>query len=111
MARVIIDLAQRDSDTLPMTIHAFRLTPNTAVVAVPGQMFVELGLEIKRRSPFPVTLVYNLTDDVVGYIPTRKAHEEGSYEVINSRITPGTGEKMVDAAVTLLKKLHSNTNQ
>ena len=109
LARVMIDLAQRDSDTLPMTVRAVRLTSDTAVVTAPGQMFVELGLEIKRRSPFPVTLVYNLTDDVVGYIPTRKGHEEGSYEVINSRITPGTGEKMVDTAVELLDKLHSDS--
>ncbi len=106
LARVILDLADRDSDRLPMTIRAIRLSDRAAVIATPGQMFVELGLEIKRRSPFPVTLIYNLTDDVIGYIPTRKGHEEGSYEVINSRIAPGTGEMMAEKAVALLQRLH-----
>ena len=40
----------------------------------------------------------------------RKAFAEGSYETINSRIQPGGGEMMLDAAVRLLKELAEKTD-
>jgi neutral ceramidase len=38
-------------------------------------------------------------------VPTVKAFKEGSYETVNSRIQPGGGEKLVEAAARLLKDL------
>ena len=38
-----------------------------ALVSAPGELFVELGLEIKRRSPFGQTMVLELANDSVGY--------------------------------------------
>jgi hypothetical protein len=38
-------------------------------------------------------------------LPTLKAFQEGSYEVINSRVKPGGGEAMVEMAVKMLKQL------
>jgi neutral ceramidase len=75
------------------------------VVGLPGEVFVDLGLAIKQASPFATTLVIELCQDDPSYIPTRKAFAEGSYETVNSRIAPGGGELMVDAAVQLLKEL------
>jgi neutral ceramidase len=62
-------------------------------------------LAIKAASPFKTTLVIELMNDDVAYIPTRRAFDEGNYEVVNSRIEPGTGEKLVEAAIGLLKEL------
>ncbi|MHC4169748.1 MAG: neutral/alkaline non-lysosomal ceramidase N-terminal domain-containing protein, partial [Planctomycetota bacterium] len=69
------------------------------------EVFVDLGLAIKRASPFEHTLLIELCQDAPGYIPTRKAFAEGSYETVNSRIAPGGGEKMAEAAIRLLKEL------
>ena len=82
-----------------------RLHPDLAVVLLPGEVFAELGLAIKRRSPFRHTLVIQLSNDNPAYIPTDKAFKEGSYETVNSRIEPGGGEKLVEAAVDLLTRL------
>lgn len=80
-----------------------------ALVGLPGEIFVELGLAIKERSPFETTLVASLANDYVGYVPTRRAQEEeGGYETWASRSAlpeAGTGEKMVETAVRLLDKL------
>jgi hypothetical protein len=46
-----------------------------------------------------------LCNDAPGYIPTKKAFSEGSYETVNSRIASGGGEKLVEAAVRLLENL------
>ena len=74
-------------------------------MGLPGEIFVELGLAIKRRSPFKTTIVIELCNDAPGYLPTRKAFVEGSYETVNSRIESGGGEALVEAAVELLEAL------
>lgn len=92
-----------------LEIQAIRLSHDTAIVVLPGEVFVELGLAIKAASPFPHTLIIELSKSDVGYVPTEKAVKEGSYETINSVIQPGGGEKMVEIAVDCLKKLAQET--
>jgi hypothetical protein len=101
----IFDLALRKDDSIPLEVQAFRLSPDVAIVTLPAEVFVELGLAIKRASPFKTTLVIELANDDPAYIPTKKAFAEGSYETVNSRVIPGSGERMVEAAVKLLKEL------
>ncbi len=90
-----------------MDIHVFRLDNDTAIVTLPHEIFVELGLAIKRTSPFKNTFVLSLCNGIDFYVPTQKAYAEGSYEVVNSRVKLGAGELLVDAATALLKELKS----
>lgn len=106
-AAKITDLQNRGTKTLPLEVQAFRLGPELAIVTLPGEIFVELGLAIKQDSPFKTTLVIELANDAPGYIPTRKAFAEGSYETVNSRVQSGGGEALVEAAGRLLKELNS----
>jgi neutral ceramidase len=101
----IMDVQARGGSTISLEVQAFRLSDEVAVVGLPGEVFVEHGLAIKKASPFPVTLVIELCQDDVAYVPTRKAFAEGSYETVNSRIAPGGGEAMTDLAIRLLKEL------
>jgi hypothetical protein len=99
-----LDLADRRA-LYPMEVQVFRLDADTAIVCLPCEIFVELGLAIKQASPFKRTLVIEICNDRPSYVPTRKAFGEGSYEVTNARVKPGGGEMLVDAAVKLLKQL------
>jgi len=101
----ILSLDLRGGEAAALEVQAFRLSKDVALVALPGEVFVELGLAIKRASPFPTTLVVELCNDSPEYVPTKQAFAEGSYEITNSRIAPGGGEMLVDAAVRLLKEL------
>ncbi len=102
----VVDLNDNyPSGKVALEVQAFRLSPNVAIVTLPGEVFVELGLAIKKASPFRTTLVVELANDIPSYIPTRKAFGEGSYEIVNSRVAPGGGELMVEAAIGLLKRL------
>lgn len=106
----IVAVQQRPGKTLPMEVQVFRLSGDAAVVGLPGEVFVDLGLAIKQASPFTTTIVIELCNDAPAYVPTRKAFAEGSYETVNSRIQPGSGEKLVQAAVKLLNQLHAESN-
>jgi hypothetical protein len=101
----ILAIEMRRSRTIPLEVQVFRLSRDVAIVGLPGEVFVDLGLAIKRASPFATTLVIELCQDAPGYIPTKKAFAEGSYETVNSRIAPGGGEMMAEAAISLLREL------
>ena len=80
-----------------------------AIVGVPGEFFTLLGQEIKRRSPYRYTYVFELANDYVGYIPDKVAFDRGGYQVwmgLHSFLAPGSGEMIVDEAVRLLDQLH-----
>jgi hypothetical protein len=99
------ELLERDGPNLKAEIHGFRLADEVAIVTLPHEIFVELGMEIKSRSPFSQTIVITMANDMDFYIPTRKAFAEGSYEIDTSPLRPGAGELLVDATVELLNEL------
>jgi len=93
---------------LPLEVQVFKISDQLAIVGLPGEVFVELGLAIRESSPFKTTLVIELTNSHIAYVPTRKAFAQGSYETTNSRLAPYGGEMMVESAVGLLQELYSN---
>jgi hypothetical protein len=96
---------QKHDGQLPQEIQAIRLDRDTAIVTLPHEVFVELGMAIKAASPFRTTLVISLANDLDFYIPTRRAFEEGHYEPTTCPLEPGCGELLVQAAGKLLNEL------
>ncbi|MBS0204924.1 MAG: neutral/alkaline non-lysosomal ceramidase N-terminal domain-containing protein [Planctomycetes bacterium] len=92
-------------ESLPVEVTVIALGQDVAMVFLPGEVFVELGLAIKQASPFRTTMVVELSNCVETiYIPHRAAFAGGSYEVTNSATQPGSGEMLVEAAVSLLRE-------
>ena len=89
-----------------------------AIVAVNGEPFAELALEIKRRSPFEKTLFLGYSNGCLGYLPTPEAFDEGGMEVRESYQnymlpTPFTrewGPAVVSNALELLDELASSSD-
>jgi hypothetical protein len=92
-------------DTIPLDVQVFRVSQDTAIVALPCEIFVEHGMEIKNLSPFDNTLIVTLANTTGGYVPNRKAYAQGEYEVETAQLAPGGGEMMVEAAVEMLHQL------
>lgn len=94
--------------TIPLEVQVFQLGEETAIVGLPGEVFVDLGLTIKRLSPYRQTIVIELanSNDPI-YIPTRLSYQGGGYEPMNSVIQPGGGEAMVAEAIRLLREVKS----
>lgn len=92
-------------DSLPVGVTVMTIGRDIAIVCLPGEVFVELGLTIKQGSPFKTTLVIELSNHVESiYIPNRAAYVGGSYEVTNSALQPGGGEILVETALGLLRE-------
>ncbi len=102
------DLAPHKGEERKTWVQAVRIG-DVAVVGVPAEFFTVLGQDVKRRSPFRYTYVFELANDYIGYVPDRKGHELGGYQTwtgLHSYVPPGTGEMIVDQAVSLLEDLH-----
>jgi hypothetical protein len=85
-----------------------------ALVGVPGEFFTFLGQEIKRRSPYRYTYVFELANDYVGYVPDARAYDRGGYQVwtgLHSYLEKGSGETIVDTAVGLLDELYGKRRE
>ncbi len=91
-------------------IHVI-LLGDLAIVFVPGEMFAEFGIEIKKRSPFKHTFVVELLSESVGYVPTIKAYEEGGYQpAVGTRLAPGGGELIMEKALALLEEIKDRSS-
>ncbi|MEI6500149.1 MAG: hypothetical protein WCP21_03875, partial [Armatimonadota bacterium] len=91
-------------DEVVAIVQALRIGDG-AIAATPSETFAQLGLDIKARSPYAMTAVAELCNDIIGYVPTREAFEQGAYETFRSRwarVVPGSGEAMVEALVAML---------
>jgi neutral ceramidase len=84
---------------------------DVAIVGVPAEFFTKLGMDIKRQSPFKNTVVAELSNDWVGYVGDRDAYKLGGYQLWmghHSYAEPGTGERIVDQCVAMLRELASS---
>jgi hypothetical protein len=91
---------------LEVPVNAARIGP-FAIASNAGELFVEWGLAIKQRSPFPYTVVAELTNDHIGYEPTREAFQQQGYETLvgANQVSLAGIEALVDTAVQLLDAL------
>lgn len=101
-------LAPRQGETRKTWVQGI-VIGDIAIVGVPGEFFTGLGQEIKRKSPYRSTYVFELANDYIGYVPDRKAFELGGYQTwtgLHSFLEPGAGEMIVDESVKILRELH-----
>jgi len=97
-ARRTLALAQA-GETLKVPLQAIRIG-DIAICAVPFETFVETGLDLKRRSPFPRTIVVGIANGYNGYLPTPEHHKLGGYET-----WLGTNKVQEDTSVILTDHL------
>jgi len=104
--RILDTLAHKDTP-LEVEVQAIAFSDDFAIVSLPGEIFVELGLALKKASPFKHTFIAELANGSIGYIPNRAAYPEGKYEIVSARCAEGSGEMLVETVVKMLKELHT----
>ncbi len=102
----VLDTVARHGKPVEAEVQVIALGDKIAWVALPGEVFTELGAAIKQASPFPLTIVVELAHGPVTYLPNAAAFPQGNYEVVTSRVAQGSGEALVAAAKQLLNEIH-----
>lgn len=78
------------------------------VVAIPCEVFVEIGLDIKKRSPLKPTFTISLANGYNGYLPTPEHHALGGYETWRARssyLETNASPKIVETVMRLLQQM------
>ncbi|OWK47075.1 hypothetical protein [Fimbriiglobus ruber] len=94
-------------DTVKVPLQALRIG-DLGIVAIPCEVFTEIGLEIKKKSPIQRTFTIELANGYNGYLPTPAQHKLGGYETWRARssyLEVGASEKIVPAVLKLLDKV------
>jgi len=81
---------------------------DTLLIGLPGEIFVQIGLDIKSGSRFNHTFVIGYASGNIGYVPTEEALREGGYEVTASEFGLEGVEKLEEAALNLVKRMNAS---
>ena len=71
-------------DEVPVKLQVMRIG-DLSIAAIPCEVFVEIGLDLKQRSPFDGHFTISLANGYNGYLPTAQHHVWGGYETWRAR--------------------------
>ena len=103
----ILEMLDKKDKPLLAEVQVIAISDEVAIVALPGEIFVELGLALKKASPFKHTFIAELSNGSIGYVPNQEAYPQGNYEIVSARGEAGSGEKLVEVALKLLGEVKS----
>lgn len=83
-------------------VQVFRLDPQTAIVGLPGEPFIEIADELRQRSGLSNLIVAGYCNEAVGYIPVAAEFPDDGYEVGCARYEPRAAERLIEAALSAL---------
>jgi hypothetical protein len=90
--------------TVKVKLQALRIG-ELGIAAIPCEVFVEIGLEIKKKSPLKPTFTIELANGYNGYLPTPKQHGLGGYETWRARSSYLEVEAAPKITATVLRLL------
>jgi hypothetical protein len=82
-AREAVKLADYP-DEVPVKLQVHRIG-DLSIAAIPCEVFVEIGLDLKESSPFTRHFTISLANGYNGYLPTPEHHALGGYETWRAR--------------------------
>lgn len=90
------------SDTLRLPLATLLINQRIALMAMPGEPFVDFQIDWRNRCPVPDALFMGYSNADFGYLPTVAAAARGGYGAASTttRVEVGAGERMVIQALT-----------
>ena len=78
------------------------------ILGLPGEVLVEVGLQIKKRAGLEKLFIVTLSNDAIGYVCHEAAYDEGGYEPAGAtNLAKGAGELMIEHALELIDQIKS----
>ncbi|MHB9068575.1 MAG: hypothetical protein ACYC4B_32800 [Pirellulaceae bacterium] len=102
------EMKQNEEAAYQYFFTGIRIGDDFAIVTNANELFCEIGMRIKARSPFRHTMVAEQTNGAHGYVPTAKAFEGGAYETWfgeHSYLTTRAGEIIEKESLDILDSL------
>lgn len=92
-------------DEISIEIFVVKIN-NNIIVCLTSEIFAEIALEIKSKSPFRNTIVFKLSNGCLpGYVCTKDAFNDGGYESSTALLSYETGAKFVTEFLNILNNI------
>ncbi len=76
------------------------------ILGLPGEILVEVGMEIRKKAGIEKLLIATVANDTVGYVCHSRAYDEGGYEPDSANIlAKGAGEILARESLALLEEI------
>jgi neutral ceramidase len=76
------------------------------ILGLPGEVLVEVGLQIKKKADFENLFIVTLSNDAIGYVCHSAAYDEGGYEPTGAtNLAKGAGEIMIEKTLDLIEQI------
>ncbi len=75
---------------------------DTVFVTFPGEVFTEIGLKVKQRSPLENTFIFGLAGAFDNYLPTAEEYKEEGYATLITPYSPNAEQVLIDTSLELI---------
>jgi hypothetical protein len=108
---VMLDFLNKTKPIVDAEVQCIKVGP-TCFVSNPAEYFVQYGLDIKKDSRHPFTFPCELSNGIVGYVPTEEAFgpNGGGYETrltAYSNLEVSAGRQMANKGIELANQMHA----
>jgi hypothetical protein len=93
-------------ENIDVIMQTFRIG-DLGIAAIPFEVFTEIGLEIKAKSPFKPSFTIELANGSYGYLPTPEQHQLGGYETWmgTNKVEKEASQKIVTEILKLFNQV------
>ena len=100
----IMDVDKKEK-SLTTEIQVLRIG-DIYILGLPGEILVEIGLEIKNKAGIENLFIISLSNDAIGYVCPRGAYKEGGYEPERgTNLAEGAGEIITKQALNIINQM------
>ncbi len=101
----IRNMAKHD-DFHDIPISALAIGPDLAFGGFPGEPFNDIGVEVRKGSPFKMTILSCLTNGSRGYFPFSDSYKQGGYEAATPPNPPTAADDLLAGQLKQPRELH-----
>jgi neutral ceramidase len=91
------------SGTIRLPVRFTIFNDDLALWSAPVELFCEISMSVRSRSPFPHTFYFGYANGWLGYLATRQAFSEGGYETQTNPFTNQVEDDLTKTVLTYLQ--------
>jgi neutral ceramidase len=96
-------LDKGENGTIRFPVRFLMVNDDLAIWSAPVELFCEISMDIRNRSPFRYTFYFGYSNGTLGYLPTRKAFAEGGYEARTNAFTDAVADDLTKTVASYLQ--------
>ncbi|MBZ5596677.1 MAG: neutral/alkaline non-lysosomal ceramidase N-terminal domain-containing protein [Acidobacteriia bacterium] len=95
--------ANGEAGTIRLPVRFLIINEDLALWSAPVELFCEISMNVRDRSPYPHTFYFGYSNGWLGYLATRQAFAEGGYETHTCPFTAQVEDDLTNGVTAYLQ--------